>query len=110
MRQIVINELGPEESEKIHTYLQKNAEAAGIAGAFWLEIPEELLGDAQAGHESCGPFLFAIEAGEDFVTYELLVRSQRNLHCTCTAYPSAEQRAYLLDKFDLMVTELGIKA
>ena len=110
MRQIVINELSPEESEGIQNYLQKNAKAAGIAGAFWLEIPEALLGDAQAGHDSCGPFLFAVEVGDDFANFELLVRSQQNLHCSCTAYPSSEQRSYLLDAFDAMITELGIKA
>ena len=110
MRQIVLNELGIEEAEKIHTYLQNNAKVAGIAGAFWFEIPEELLGDAQVGHEECGPFLFAVEAGEDFVTFELLVRSQQNLHCSCTAYPSPEQRSFLLDKFDSMISELDIKA
>lgn len=110
MRQIVINELSPDESAKIHAYLHKNTKAAGIAGAFWLEVSEELLGDAQAGHEACGPFLFAVEAGEDFVTFELLVRSQKNLHCSCTAYPTKEQRAYLLAAFDAMVVELDIKA
>ncbi len=110
MRQFVINELSAEESGKIHTYLQKNAKLSGIAGAFWLEIPENLLGEAQVGHESCGPFLFGIETGDDFVNFELLVRSQMNLHCSCTAYPTPEQRAYLLGMFDAMIEELGIKA
>ena len=110
MRQIVINELSVDESKKMHTYLQKNTKAAGISGAFWLEIPDDLLGDAQVGHEQCGPFLFGIEAGDDFVNFEMLVRSQKNLHCSCTAYPTTEQRTYLLDVFDAMVVELGIKA
>ena len=110
MRQIIINELSKEESDKIQTYLQKNTKAAGIAGAFWLQIPEDLLGEAQMGHEDCGPFLFGIEASDDFVNFELLVRSQKNLHCSCTAYPTKEQRAFLLNTFDAMITELDIKA
>ena len=110
MRQIIINELSAEESEKIHSYLQNNAKVAGIAGAFWLELPENLLSDAQEGHEECGPFLFGVEAGVDFVNFELLVRSQKNLHCSCTAYPTPEQRSFLLSKFDAMIAELDIKA
>ena len=110
MRQIVINELSADEAEKIHGYLKKTAKGASLEGAFWLELPEELLGDAQMGHEQCGPFLFGIEAGEDFVNFELLVRSQKNLHCSCTAYPTQEQRAFLLSKFDTMIADLEIKA
>lgn len=110
MRQFVINELSADEREKIDAYLQNNARAAGIAGAFWLEIPESLLGAAQRGHEQCGPFLFAIEVGDDFVCFELLVRSQTNLHCSCTAYPTPEQRAYLLDAVDTMVKNVNLQA
>jgi hypothetical protein len=110
MRQIVINELSAGEAEKIHGYLRNTLRAAGIDGAFWLELPENLLGEAQLGHEQCGPFLFGIEAGEDFVNFELLVRSQMNLHCSCTAYPTPEQRSFLLAKFDAMIAALEIKA
>ena len=110
MRQIEINELSPDEAKKIEDYLTKNAKAAGLAGAFWLYVPENLLGPAQKDHEDCGPFLFGIETGENFVNFEFLVRSEKNLHCSCTSYATVEQRSFLLEKVDAMVEELGIKS
>jgi len=110
MRQLLINELNREEAEKIKEFLKAQSRAGGVEGLFWLAIPETLLGEAQKGHEQCGPFSFAIECGEDFVSFELLVRSAANLHCSCTCYPTTSQRDFLLDFMDRMVVEQGVKA
>lgn len=110
MRQIGINELSVEESEKIRAYLQKNFRVAGIEGAYLLAVPDDLLSHIQKGHPDCGPYLFAVEAGTDFVNFEMLVRSERNLHCSCTAHATREQRDYLIEIFDKMIADLEIKA
>ena len=110
MRQFVVDELSREELGSIDNYLKRNAKASGLGGIFWLPLPESLLGPSQAGHAACGPFLFAIEVRENSVHFELLVRSQANLHCDCTAYATPEQRDYFLAFIDRLLAEELIRA
>ncbi|MDA8159935.1 MAG: hypothetical protein M0T76_04340 [Desulfobacteraceae bacterium] len=110
MRQMLINELTKDERERIKKFLDENVRPGGVAGLYWLAIPERLWGEAQRGHEACGPFSFAIELGGDFISLELLVRSASNLHCPCTGYATAEQRHLLLEFLDRLTGELAIRA
>lgn len=110
MRQLLINELSRDEAQKSKEFLAANSRAGGVEGLYWLMIPKELLGAAQAGHEACGPFALAVEAGDDFVSFELLVRSESNLHCSCTSYATPCQRDFLLAFMERMVVEQGIRA
>ena len=110
MRQVLINELNKDEAEKARGFLGANGRAGAVNGLYWLPIPEALLGDAQTGHESCGPFAFAVELGDDFVSFELLVRSESNLHCSCTCYATSGQRDFLMAVMDSLVSEHGIRA
>lgn len=108
MRQIVLNELNSGNMDVLREYLAENASPGALEGMFWVSIPEAYLAEAQQGHEACGPFVFAIELGKDSATFELLVRSSSNLHCSCTCYATPEQRGYLLDFFDAMVSAAQI--
>lgn len=110
MRQLLINELSKDEAKKIHDFLAANARPGAIAGLFWLGLPADLLGAAQSGHEGCGPFALAMELGDDFLSCELLVRSESNLHCACTCYATQGQRDFLLSFLDRLLSELGIRA
>ena len=110
MRQVLINELNKDEVEKVRVFLAANGRGAAVEGVYWLPISQELLGEAQAGHEDCGPFAFAVELGDDFVSFELLVRSESNLHCSCTCYATSEQRDFLLGFMDRLVCGQGIRA
>ncbi len=107
MRQLLINELNKDETQKIKAFLDANSRLGAVDGLYWLLIPEELLGAAQAGHEDCGPFALAVETGDDFVSFELLVRSESNLHCSCTSYATPSQRDFLLSFMDRLVAEQG---
>lgn len=110
MRQVVINELHKEEAAKAKEFLEATCRAAAVDGLYWLPIPLDHLGEAQVGHEACGPFAFAVELGEDFVSFELLVRSESNLHCSCTCYATAPQREFLLELMDRLVGEQGLRS
>lgn len=110
MRQVVINELHKEEAQKAREFLESTCRAGAVNGVYWLAIPLDLLGAAQTGHEACGPFAFAVELGDDFVSFELLVRSESNLHCSCTCYATAPQRGFLLEFMDRLVNEQGIRS
>lgn len=110
MRQIVIDELSPEERANLDSYLKRTVKQAGMEGMFWLAVPDDLRAAAQQGHEECGPFFFGIELAEKKLIVELLVRSQSNLHCSCISYASPAQRNFLLEFLDRMLAEEQIRA
>lgn len=112
MRQIVIDELSPMERDNIDSYLRRNAKLGPMIGLYWITLPAEMLSDTQKGeeHKDHGPFYLAVEVEQFSVKFELLVRSQAHLHCTCIAHASSAQRQYILDFIDKMVTEEIIKS
>lgn len=110
MRQLLINELSKDEAANAKAFLEANCREGGVDGLYWLDLSEGLLAAAQEGHEACGPFAFAVEVGDDFVSFELLVRSASNLHCSCTCYATPDQRDFLVSFQDRMVSEQGIRA
>lgn len=110
MRQIVIDELSPMERDNIDSYLKRTLKRGPMIGLYWMELPPDLLSQAQLGHEEHGPFYLAVEVAGNAVRFELLVRSNSNLHCTCIAHASPMQRQFVLDFLDRMVSEEMIRA
>ena len=110
MRQIVIDELSPMERDNIDSYLKRNLMAGPMLGIYWIKLTPDLLAGPQQGHEKCGPFYFAVEVEKNSVCFELLVRSESNLHCSCIAHASKAQRHYVLDFIDKMLEEEQIRA
>lgn len=110
MRQIVIDELSPMEHDNIDSYLKRTLKQGPMIGLYWMELTSDLLSEAQQGHEEHGPFYLAVEVTRDGVKFELLVRSQTNLHCTCIAHTSPVQRQFVLDFMDKMLQEEMINA
>lgn len=110
MRQFRIDELTREERANIDSYLKRTLLPGAIDGMFWLQLPPDLLADAQQGHDACGPFYFPVELSENCLIFELLVRSQSNLHCSCISYATIAQRDFLLQFIDTLLLEEKIKA
>lgn len=110
MRQFVIDELSPLERSNLESYLKRSLKPGPMAGIFWLELPADLLSQAQQGHDRCGPFYLAVEVEDKRICFELLVRSKTNLHCSCIAYASPVQRQFVLDFIDRMLEEEQIRA
>ena len=110
MRQILIDDLSRQERDNIENYLKRTLKPSLVEGMFWLSLPDDLLGKAQLGHEKCGPFHFGVEVGRETVTFELLVRSESNLHCSCISYATGAQRDFLLKFVDKMLEEEKISA
>jgi len=110
MRQIVIDELSPMERDNIDSYLKRTLTVGPMIGLYWLVLPPDLLSEAQQGHEDHGPFYLAAEVEQYLVRFELLVRSQSNLHCSCIAHATPVQRQFVLDFIDRMLAEEMIRA
>ena len=110
MRQFVIDELSKEERDNLENYLKRTLKSGALGGMFWLTLPDDLLSEAQQGHEECGPFHFGFDLSRDKLIIELLVRSESNLHCSCTCFATPAQRDFLLKFLDTMLTEEQIRA
>jgi hypothetical protein len=110
MRQFVIDELSPMERDNIDSYLKRSLTAGPMIGLYWIVLPPDLLSEPQQGHEEHGPFYLAVELEKSSVCFELLVRSQSNLHCSCIAHATPVQRQFVLDFIDKMVTEELIRS
>jgi hypothetical protein len=105
MRQVVIDELSPMERDNIDSYLKRSLKQGPMIGLYWIQLPDDLLSPTQLDHKEHGPFHLAVEVTNTAVKFELLVRSQVNLHCSCIAHATAAQRQYILDFMDKMVEE-----
>jgi hypothetical protein len=110
MRQIVIDELSPMERDNIDSYLKRNLQRGPMIGLYWIVLTPDLYADAQLGHEQHGPFYLAVDLDNTTVRFELLVRSNSNLHCSCIAHADPRQRQFVLDFVDRMVAEEFIKS
>ncbi len=101
----MIDELSFPERDNLDSYLKRTLKPAALEGAFFLELTPELWSDKQRGHETCSPFYFAVIMEKDSIRFELLIRSSDNLHCSCTAWATANQRRFVLDFADNMLAE-----
>jgi hypothetical protein len=110
MRQIVIDELSPMERDNIDSYLKRTLQRGPMLGVYWIELPAALLSETQTKHQQCAPFSCGVEVEAARVIFELLVRSNANLHCDCIAHATPPQRQYILDFIDAMVVEEHIRA
>ena len=110
MRQYLIDEISFLERDNIESFLKRTLKAGPIEGVYWLELPPELFGAAQEGHESCGPFYFSAVLEGLTLRFEFLVRSSHNMHCTCIAWANEAQRRFVLDFADRLLAEEMIRA
>ena len=106
MRQFVIDELSPMERDNIDSYLKRSIKQGPMIGLYWIQLPDDLLSETQQHHnKEHGPYHLAVELTNTAVRFELLVRSQVNLHCKCIAHTTPVQRQFILDFIDQMLTE-----
>jgi hypothetical protein len=108
MKQYVIDELRPGESERLRAYLEATIGFSGVRGVYWLPLEPVLYTQTQAAHAECQPFYAAIVLTEGSVSVELLIRTKNRIRCDCIAHATAEQSLWLMERLDTMFTELEI--
>lgn len=108
MKQYVIDQLRPEDHDRIQAYLKKNHSLGIMEDVFALVLKPDQLSEIQAAHKGCAPFYLAMELEPDRLSCELLVRAHKRVRCDCIAYATPAQRDLLIDFTDRMLEELGI--
>ncbi len=109
MRQYLIDELSFLERDNLDSFLKRTLKPAGIEGAFFLEIPEDLLTKEQIEHEQCKPFYSSVILDKDSIRFEFLIRSGAQLRCSCIDWANKKQRKFIMDFADKMIEEEFIK-
>jgi hypothetical protein len=108
MKQYTIDELRPDDYEKLKAYLDDNYSVPGMEHLYWLPLEEALGEEAQRSHDQCRPHYFALELLPDRLTCELLVRTNKRVRCDCIQYASPRQRDWLIDVVDTVFDQLQI--
>ena len=108
MRQLMLDELYQQDIDKVKDYLADRADLSAFGDLFWVDLPGELLTGDQAGQPKDHPFRFAVELGETWVKFELLVRSRENMRSPHNGYADRRQLDFILDFADRMIEELGL--
>ena len=108
MKQYLIDELRPEDHNKIKKYLDKTYGSAEMGGIYWMPIATEVLTEMQHEHTDCQPFYVAIDLEADRFALELLVRTKKRVRCDCIAYASGDQRNWIMGVVDALFEKLNI--
>ncbi len=108
MKQYMIDDIRPQDYEKLKAYLDETFGASGVDGLYWIPLDEGLLSEVQRSHRACAPFFMSLELTPDYLAGELLVRTRNRMRCDCIHYADKKQRDWLIDTMDAMVDKLGI--
>ena len=109
MRSYLADELLPSDIKKIDEFLRQHAMISPLERCYWARLPEDLLSHIQARHAACQPHVFAIELGDDRMKMEFYIRSLKNMSCSCQNYCTPEQRTFILNLADRIITDLEIR-
>ncbi len=109
MKQYVIDELTPKDHEEIKVYLEENYRASDMDGIYWIPLEQDILTQIQKEHTDCQPFYFAVELEPNLIAFEMLIRTQKRMRCSCMGYATENQRNWLIGLADSIFDQLGIK-
>ncbi len=104
MKSYLIDELTSEEIKNIKNSLEKMGLHSPIKDIFWFEVPEDILTPIQKKHlPSCGPYIFSLEIGDNWIKLELLIRATGKIRCSCISYANEAQRNYIIDMLEEII-------
>ncbi len=110
MKQYVIDELRPEDHEKIKMYMDEHFGPVDMGDIYWIPLDPDLYDATQLSHDECRPFYFTIQLSSTSLVVELLVRTKNRIRCDCIKYATKEQFFWLISLIDAIFEQLEIIA
>lgn len=110
MKQYRIDELRPEDYEKLKSYLDERYGPSQMECLYWIPVEDRLLDEVQAAHKDCQPFYFSVELRSTAISFELLVRTRNRVRCDCIHYANVPQRESIIRFADSIFETLKILA
>jgi hypothetical protein len=108
MKQYVIDELRRKDYELIKAYMEEKFLSSDVDGIYWIRLDEKILSEIQKAHTDCQPFYVAVDLKPNLITFEMLIRTQNRMRCSCMGYATDTQRNWLIRLADAIFDELGI--
>jgi len=109
MRQYLLDEISRDDLPRVRDYLNEHAKPSRLGDVWWVDLQEDLLSPLQFEHRDCRPYRFAVEVGDHFVRFELLIRSEQTMRCPCIGYATRSQREFILGFADRLVETLNLR-
>lgn len=110
MKQYVIDELRPEDQEKLKKYMDEHYGPADMGDIYWIPIDPDLYDEKQQSHDECSPFYFCVQLSFSSFSAELLVRNKNRIRCDCIKYATKEQFFWLICFVDAIAEQFEIIA
>ncbi len=108
MKQYVIDELRPEDHEKVKTYMDAHFGPADMGDIYWIPVDPAFYDEKQHSHVECSPFYFTFHLSSEALIAELLVRTKNRIRCDCIQYATQEQFFWLVQFVDAIFEKLEI--
>ena len=108
MKQYIIDDLRPDDYQKIKAYLDDQLTVDSMEGLYWMPLDKHLLSATQANHHQCQPFYIALELTPIQLSCELLIRTQNRIRCDCINYANETQRNWIITTIDAIFEKLKI--
>jgi hypothetical protein len=109
MKQYVIDELRPNDHERLKRYLDNNFGSSEVEGIYWIPVDPDYLSPEQAEHKECGPHFIALVLEQNMLACEFLVRTKNRVRCSCMGYANEVQRNWIMEFIDALLEALDIK-
>ena len=109
MKYYLIDEINGTDMEKLSLFLMKNGIVSGLDRIIWINMPEKYLNEIQSGHPNCKPYVFAVELGADTVKAEFLIRTLKDMRCSCSGYSDKRQSQFIMRFMDEMIRKLDVR-
>lgn len=111
MRQYLIDELRPDDYEKLKDYLDKTyGSEQPVSGMYWIPLDPALADSVQEGHIDCQPYFFAVILEPMSISFELLLRTRKRVKCDCIHYADGRQRESIIALADSIFERLNLKS
>lgn len=108
MKQYVIDELRPDDFEKLERHLDAHFAVPQFKGLYRMPLDAQMLSKVQMDHADCQPYYFALELLPDRLACELLVRTNNRVRCDCIQTATEAQRNWLIETIDALLDRLAI--
>jgi len=108
MKQYVVDQLRPNDYQKLKKHLDRTIGCQRVDSIYWIELDAAHYSTRQLAHKDCRPFYMALELQPNHLSTELLVRSSNRMRCDCVGYATHTQRNWIIDTIDAMLDNLDI--
>ncbi|MFH1091941.1 MAG: hypothetical protein V1742_10280 [Pseudomonadota bacterium] len=108
MRQVLIDEMSRDDVTRLHGYLKEYAQPSSLEGLYWVDLTPDLLDVDQFQNKADQPFCFAVEVGDTWAKFEMLIRSRTNFKSRHVRYASRLQESYILGYSNQLIEKLNL--